>query len=77
MVHSINCVDTDKEPSADPRKYLILINPAGGKGKAVHIFRTQVQPLLNLAGAECQVVVTGACVCVYVHIVYVLYYLVD
>ena len=56
-----NCVYTDKEPSADPRKYLILINPVGGKGKAVHIFRTQIQPLFDLAGAECQVLITGMC----------------
>jgi len=68
------CVDTDKEPSADPRKYLILINPVGGKGKAVHIFRTQVQPLLNLAGAECQIVVTGTCTHTHIHYGMILIY---
>jgi len=56
----------DKEPSADPRKYLILINPVGGKGKAVHIFHSQIQLLFDLAGAEYQVLITGMC-CVSVH----------
>ena len=51
--------DTGKEPTGDPRKYLILVNPAGGKGKAVHIYRSQIQPLFELAEAECQVVITG------------------
>ena len=59
-----DCVNTDKEPSADPMKYLILINPAGGRGKAQQMFRTQSQPLLDLAGAKYQIVVTGVCVCV-------------
>lgn len=37
----------------------MLVNPAGGKGKAVSIYRSQIQPLFELANANCQVVVTG------------------
>ena len=47
------------EPSADPRKYLVLVNPAGGKGKAIHIYQTQIRPLLELAEADCKVIITG------------------
>lgn len=47
-----------KELTAEPRKYLVFINPAGGKGKAVHIYHSQIRPLFELAGAECQVIVT-------------------
>ena len=47
------------EPTADPRNYLVLINPAGGKGKGVHIYRSQIRPLFELADANCEVIVTG------------------
>ena len=35
------------------------MNPVGGKGKAVHIYRSQIQPLFEVAEAECEVVITG------------------
>lgn len=54
---------TGQELTADPRKYLVLINPVGGKGKGVHIFHTQIRPLFDLAEADCQVIITGNSVC--------------
>ena len=49
-------MDTGKEPTTNP--HLVLVNPVGGKGKAAHIYRSQIQPLFELAEAECNVVIT-------------------
>ena len=42
-----------------PRHLLVLINPAGGKGKAVNDFKQHVQPLFDLAEINYNVVITG------------------
>ena len=52
-------MNTGKEPSGDPQKYLVFVNPVGGEGKAVHVYRSQIQPLFELAEAKCDVIITG------------------
>lgn len=41
-----------------PKKLLIFVNPFGGKGRASHLFETQVRRLLEMAAVETTVVMT-------------------
>ena len=41
------------------RKYLVLINPASGSGKAKAVYYDHVCPMLKQAEAEAVVIVTG------------------
>ena len=42
---------------ASPRRFLVLVNPYGGGGKAVGLWR-KLQPLLTLAHIEAEVITT-------------------
>lgn len=41
-----------------PKRLLIFVNPFGGKGKALHLFKLQVRRLLDLARIESELIVT-------------------
>lgn len=41
-----------------PQKYLVLINPAGGPGRAKQIYDTVVAPVLQQSNVECEAVMT-------------------
>ncbi|XP_068104558.1 ceramide kinase-like [Hyperolius riggenbachi] len=41
-----------------PKKLLVFINPYGGRGKASKIYYSEVNPLFQLAGIECNVIET-------------------
>lgn len=41
-----------------PKRLLIFVNPFGGKGKALHLFKLQVRRLLVLARIESELIVT-------------------
>ncbi|XP_060081337.1 ceramide kinase-like [Ylistrum balloti] len=45
-------------PSSQPRRFLVFINPIGGKGTAVKTFEDTVKPLFDLAGITYQVIVS-------------------
>lgn len=40
---------------------LVLLNPRGGKGKALQLFRSHVQPLLAQADVSFALMLTGEC----------------
>lgn len=40
---------------------LVLLNPRGGKGKALQLFRSHVQPLLAQADVSFTLTLTGEC----------------
>lgn len=44
-----------------PCRVLVLLNPRGGKGKALQLFRSHVQPLLVQADVAFTLVLTGGC----------------
>lgn len=44
-----------------PCRVLVLLNPRGGKGKALQLFRSHVQPLLAQADVSFMLVLTGEC----------------
>lgn len=48
----------ETERQKRPNKLLIFVNPFGGKGRASHLFETQVRRLLELAAIETTVVMT-------------------
>jgi diacylglycerol kinase family enzyme len=50
-------VDTTTMP--EHQKYLVLINPASGSGKAKAVYYDHVHPMLQEAEAEAIVIVTG------------------
>ncbi|CAJ0576132.1 unnamed protein product, partial [Mesorhabditis spiculigera] len=41
-----------------PHKLTLFVNPFGGKGKARHIYKTQVEPFFLMAGIRCEVIET-------------------
>lgn len=44
-----------------PCRVLVLLNPRGGKGKALQLFRSHVQPLLAQADVSFTLMLTGEC----------------
>lgn len=48
----------DKYESRRPKRLLVFVNPFGGKGKALHLYKSQVKRLLLLAGIETKLIVT-------------------
>lgn len=44
-----------------PCRVLVLLNPRGGKGKALQLFRSHVQPLLVQADVSFTLMLTGEC----------------
>ncbi|TYZ60516.1 hypothetical protein PybrP1_009294 [[Pythium] brassicae (nom. inval.)] len=60
-VHATSPVEAGgghEPPELPRRKYLVLINPAGGPGKAKQIYDTVVAPVLEQSNVECEAVVT-------------------
>ena len=43
------------------RRLLVLINPVGGKGKAVTEFDRNVRPMFDVAEIKYEVIITGKC----------------
>ena len=56
----LSCADSsdDKRPERH-HKLLVLINPVAGRGKGVALFKSQVQPLFELADIDLEIIVTG------------------
>lgn len=40
---------------------LVLLNPQGGKGKALQLFQSRVQPFLEEAEITFKLILTGEC----------------
>ena len=63
---SIRCASAIKSATAKgqpDRKFLVLVNPVSGSGRAVSLARNVVLPMLEQAGAEYRLVVTDRCPC--------------
>lgn len=43
-----------------PKKLLVFVNPFGGKKRGLHIYRAQVEPLLQVSGVSHTMVTTEA-----------------
>lgn len=44
-----------------PCRVLVLLNPQGGKGKALQLFQSRVQPFLEEAEITFKLILTGEC----------------
>ncbi|XP_059468955.1 ceramide kinase [Neocloeon triangulifer] len=49
-----------KSLSNRPKKLLVFVNPYGGKKRGLQIFKKQMEPLLQIAGVACTMVLTEA-----------------
>ncbi len=45
-------------PRYKPRRFLVFVNPVSGSGKAQRIYRTQVEPMLQEASIDIELVIT-------------------
>ena len=61
LTHSFSSHIAKDENTFIPRRILVLINPAAGKGKGESLFRKHVQPMFEMAEMKLTVVVTGEC----------------
>lgn len=41
-----------------PKRFMVFVNPVSGSGRAVSIWRNQVEPIMNHAGVEVKLVIT-------------------
>ena len=53
------CVSHSLESSLTPRRLLVFINPAAGKGKGEKLFKDHIQPMFDMAEINYTIIVTG------------------